>query len=43
MSDNVEFILSLDDKKFTAAIDRAEKLLVILARRPQSQPKNRNT
>jgi tape measure domain-containing protein len=28
MSDNVEFILSLDDKKFTAAIDRAEKLLV---------------
>lgn len=28
MSDNVEFILSLDDKKFTAAIDRAGKLLV---------------
>lgn len=28
MSENVEFILSLDDKKFTAAIDRAGKLLV---------------
>lgn len=28
MSENVEFILSLDDKKFSAAIDRAGKLLI---------------
>ncbi|EII9896732.1 hypothetical protein LHZ59_004550, partial [Salmonella enterica] len=27
MSQNVEFILSLEDKKFTASIDRAGKLL----------------
>nr|HCI8003180.1 hypothetical protein [Klebsiella pneumoniae] len=27
MSQNVEFILSLEDKQFTASIDRAGKLL----------------
>ncbi len=40
MSQNVEFILSLEDKQFTASIDRAGKLLTKFGERATKPAQN---